>query len=209
MAEVIPVISKSYECNVYVILDEKKAVIDTGLGSMNLLREVEKLIPLEEVDYVINTHAHADHVFGNPAFKKAEVLIHEKDAEALSEGHLYSTSAMFSVSGSFRYHRTLKDGDKISLGDIELEVLHTPGHTPGSICLYLRDRKALFSGDLVFAEGSFGRVDFGGNSEDLKASLKRISELDVEVLYPGHDNIVESNASRDIRLALEITEEFL
>ncbi len=203
MAEIIPIISKSYDSNVYLILDEKRVIIDTGLGSTAMLKEVEKHIAIEEIDYVINTHAHADHVLGNPAFKGADVLIHEKDAQALVEGSLYSTSRMFNISGKFKYNKLLKEGDKISLGKIELNVLHTPGHTPGSICLYHKDMKAIFSGDLVFAGGSFGRVDFGGNSEELKTSLKRVSEMDIDILYAGHDRIVEKNAGRDIKQACQ------
>jgi len=209
MAEIIPVLSTGFDSNIYLLLDERKAVIDTGMGSRELLAEVERHVALGEVDYIVNTHAHADHVMGNPAFENARVLIHEKDARALAQGHLYSTTRMFNVEGSFEYHRELKDGERISLGETELEVLHTPGHTPGSICLYIREKRTLFSGDLIFAEGSFGRTDYGGDSGELKESLRRISQLEVETLYPGHMEVVEGRAMEDINMAREIVEEFL
>lgn len=209
MVEVLPVVSKGFDSNVYLIQDERKVVIDTGMGSRELLKEVERHTALEDVELIVNTHAHADHVMGNPAFKNAKVLIHEEDAEALAGGHLYSTARMFDIEGNLEYHRSLKDGEGIPLGEGELKVIHTPGHTPGSISLYLEEERALFTGDLVFAEGSFGRTDFGGNSKELKISLRRVAELDVESLYPGHMDIVERGANSHILMAKEIVEEFL
>lgn len=81
----------------------------------------------------------------------------------------------------------LTDGAKIDLGDSTLRVIHTPGHTPGSICLYEAQSKSLFSGDTVFPYGSVGRTDLpGGSSRDLIRSISRLVKLDVSVLYPGH-----------------------
>jgi glyoxylase-like metal-dependent hydrolase (beta-lactamase superfamily II) len=83
----------------------------------------------------------------------------------------------------------LKEGD-ISINNVNLKIFHTPGHSPGSISLYLPDRKLLFTGDLVF-KGGIGRTDLpGGDGSLLKKSLKRLSELEIEWLLPGHGDII-------------------
>ncbi len=87
----------------------------------------------------------------------------------------------------------LKDDQEIDLGDVTLKVLHTPGHTPGSICLHNTDTKELFTGDTVFEGGSFGRTDIGGDSEAMVRSLEMLTKLDVTALYPGHGGIVKQN----------------
>ena len=83
----------------------------------------------------------------------------------------------------------LQEGD-LSLGNLEVKVFHTPGHSPGSVCLYLTDQKVLFTGDVVFKEG-LGRTDLpGGDGSKLKASIRRLAELDVEWLLSGHGDVV-------------------
>jgi|Deesub1362B_J571_1020462.scaffolds.fasta_scaffold06924_3 glyoxylase-like metal-dependent hydrolase (beta-lactamase superfamily II) len=207
--EIVPIISKGYDSNVYVIKDEKVAVIDTGLSESWLERKLSEVVAPERVDYVINTHAHVDHCGGNALFKNAKTLIHELDAQALSDGRFYGTASLFAQGKSLRYDRVLREGDVIDLGEAKLEVLHTPGHTPGSACFYISSIKALFSGDTLFAGGSFGRVDLGGNMEQLKASLRRLAKLDIDVLYPGHMEVVEGEEAREsARLAWEIAEEY-
>ncbi len=208
MAEIIPIIAGGHHSNIYIIKDEVVAVIDTGLGGDGLLRRIKEVVNPEDVDLIINTHAHADHVLGNPLFK-GDVLIHENDAQALSSGELYSTSLLFGKSQKLKYTRTLKNGEKLNLGELEIEVVHTPGHTMGSICLYIGSLGALFSGDTVFAGGNFGRTDLGGDPNELKNSLRKIEKLDVEVLYPGHEKIVEEKAAQHIAMAVEFAEEFL
>jgi glyoxylase-like metal-dependent hydrolase (beta-lactamase superfamily II) len=207
--EIVPIISKGYDSNVYVIKDERVAVIDTGLSQTWLERQLSKVIAPERVDYVINTHAHIDHCGGNALFPNAKTLIHELDAKAMSDGRFYGTASLFSGGRSMGYHRVLKEGDVIDLGEAKLEVLHTPGHTPGSACFYISSIGALFSGDTLFAGGSFGRVDLGGNMEQLKHSLRRLAKLEIEVLYPGHMDIVKGEEAREsARLAWEIAEEY-
>ena len=207
--EIVPIISRGYDSNVFVVIAEKVAVIDTGLSISRLEQKLRGVIAPERVDYVINTHAHIDHCGGNPLFPNARTLIHELDAKAMSDGRFYGTASLFSGGRSMNYHRVLKEGDVIDLGGAELEVLHTPGHTPGSICLYIASEKALFSGDTLFAGGSFGRSDLGGNMEQLKRSLRRLAALEIEVLYPGHMEVVKGMEAREsARLAWEIAEEY-
>ena len=207
--EIVPLISKGYDSNVYVIRDEKVAVIDTGLSEAWLERMLRGVIAPERVDYVINTHAHIDHCGGNGLFPDAKTLVHEFDAKAMKEGSFYGTASLFAQGKSLSYDSVFKEGQLIDLGEAKLEVLHTPGHTPGSACLYIPSIKALFSGDTLFAGGSFGRVDMGGNMQQLKHSLRRLATLDIEVLYPGHLEVVEGSEAREsVRLAWEIAEEY-
>ena len=90
----------------------------------------------------------------------------------------------------------LKEGD-ISINNVDLKIIHTPGHSPGSISLYLPDQKLLFTGDLVF-KGGIGRTDLpGGNGSLLKESLKRLSGLEIEWLLPGHGDIIRG--AKDVK----------
>jgi glyoxylase-like metal-dependent hydrolase (beta-lactamase superfamily II) len=83
----------------------------------------------------------------------------------------------------------LTEGE-LNVGDLQLQVYHTPGHSPGSVCVYWPEARALFSGDLIFKEG-LGRTDLpGGNGALLKQSIRRMAELDLEIIYPGHGDII-------------------
>ena len=82
------------------------------------------------------------------------------------------------------------DNDRLSAGDMELEIIHSPGHSPGCICFYARREKVLICGDVIFA-GNTGRVDFpGGSADELKKSINELSKLEIEYLLPGHMEIV-------------------
>lgn len=165
----IPAASGQNFC--YIIGDEETrhaAVIDPS-------GEVEKVLKLVDennlkIKYIINTHAHSDHTLGNEELASrtgSKILMHEK--------------------ASKRKHAGLNDGDTLDVGDMKIKVIHTPGHSPESICL-LADNK-LFSGDTLFV-GECGRTDIpGGDSEDLYDSLfNRIMKLSDELeVYPGHD----------------------
>jgi len=177
--------------NCYIVFDEttrEAAVIDPG-GSVAAITAVignEKLT----VKYIINTHGHADHVLGNMRVKEAtgaQILIHEADAGMLTNGQR-NLSAFIGGSVSCGPADTLlKEGDVIKIAPgLELTVIHTPGHTPGGICL-LTDN-VLFSGDTLFAE-SIGRTDFpGGSYNQLITNIKeKLLVLDDAVkVLPGH-----------------------
>jgi glyoxylase-like metal-dependent hydrolase (beta-lactamase superfamily II) len=149
------------------------------------------------VVHIINTHGHFDHVGANKRLKdvtQADILIHRADAPMLSQ--LSSTAASWGLAAenSPAAGRLLEDGDTITFGTHTLTVLHTPGHTPGGICLYteyIQDgapRKAVFVGDTLFA-GSIGRTDFpGGDFDTLINSIRtKLFSLEDEVtVYPGH-----------------------
>ncbi len=187
-----------YDSNVYIFDD---VIVDTGTGdNFEYIRDsISKAgLSVDELSLIVNTHNHFDHIGGNKCFD-IEVAMHEYDAVAV-ENHDNTTTVanMFgrSIEG-FEVGKKLKEGDKIH----NFEVLHTPGHTKGGICLY--DGKTLISGDTVFSGGGFGRMDIGGNVEQMKNSLKRLSELDVDNLLPGHGPWTE-NGSENIELACSI-----
>ena len=105
---------------------------------------------------------------------------------------------------------TLKEGDVIDLGEWKLEVMHTPGHSPGGICLYEPRAKVLFSGDTVFPQGNIGRTDlFAGCDADLVSSIERLTKLEVEILYPGHMEIVSGDVGRQIQASLRFARSVL
>jgi glyoxylase-like metal-dependent hydrolase (beta-lactamase superfamily II) len=142
-----------------------------------------------KVKYIVNTHGHFDHVSDNGKMKEAtgaEILIHPLDAPML--GSLSSNAAIFgiSVENSPPCDRTIEEGDTVSFGEITLEVLHTPGHTPGGISLFTEG--IVFVGDTLFA-GSIGRTDFpGGDFDTLVASIQqKLFKMDDDVrVFSGH-----------------------
>ncbi|MFH1992448.1 MAG: MBL fold metallo-hydrolase [Pseudomonadota bacterium] len=142
-----------------------------------------------QVKYIINTHGHFDHVGGNGKMKKAtgaDILIHPLDAPML--GSLSSNAAIFgiSVENSPPCDRTIQEGETVSFGEITLEVIHTPGHTPGGISLFTNG--ILFVGDTLFA-GSIGRTDFpGGDFNTLISSIQnKLFKMKNDVrVFSGH-----------------------
>jgi glyoxylase-like metal-dependent hydrolase (beta-lactamase superfamily II) len=177
--------------NCYIIACEETmegAVIDPGGDPTTIMKVVnsEKI----KVKYIINTHGHIDHIGGNAKIKEltgAEILIHGNDAKMLTSSVANYSLLMGRSITSPAADRLLKDGDVIKIGKtVELQVIHTPGHTPGGICL--KTGNILFSGDTLFA-GSIGRTDFpGGSYKTLINSItEKLMPLDDSVIvYPGH-----------------------
>jgi hydroxyacylglutathione hydrolase len=166
-------------------------IIDPGALSEAEINNILGLVGQHDlnVQFIANTHGHIDHIAGNFIIKEstgAELLIHKDDADMILSGSA-NGSVMFGRNVvSPPADRLLKDEEQIDLGKISLKVLHTPGHTPGCICLYVVG--LLFSGDTLFA-GSVGRTDLPGGSD--KAIIRSIKEKlmtlpDETVVRPGH-----------------------
>ena len=158
----------------------------------------------DQINTIVLTHCHFDHTARVKEIAhmcKAKVAIHKNDARGLLED-TWSLSMHFGArSPGIAPDIVLTEGDFIG----DLQVLHTPGHTPGSICLLAERELLLFSGDTVFSDGCYGRYDFpGGSRIDLARSLDRLALLDVEGLYPGHGEPVEQGGSRHIIAAQEL-----
>ena len=188
------------DSNIYIL---NNSAIDAGTGfNFTRLRMILKGMQKDLGDFkqVINTHCHFDHIGGNGYFLNARFAIHEADAEVMENADREMSMAEF-FDGNLhprKPHIVLKDGDVVDFGNMKLEVIHTPGHTPGSICLYNRAKGILFSGDTVFADG-VGRTDIpGGNPAALEESLKKLSKLKINIILPGHGEPVLSNGSKVI-----------
>ena len=142
------------------------------------------------ITHIINTHAHSDHTAGNEAVKAAtdaKIFIHEQDAGQLIKLLNRTFSRVLGGKGSPKPDVLLKDNDSIQIGDSSLKVLHTPGHTPGGICLYTEGH--VFTGDTLFV-GAVGRTDLpGGSVKKLLASIQqKIYTLPGDtIVWPGHD----------------------
>jgi glyoxylase-like metal-dependent hydrolase (beta-lactamase superfamily II) len=183
-------------CNAYLLVDEAAgagAVIDPGAEGGRIVRECKAngLTPM----FIVNTHAHVDHIGANAAvkeaFPKAQLCVGRRDADRLTDpaGNLAAALAEAAGCGP-PADLLLEDGGTLQFGACTLRVLETPGHTPGSVCL-LAEREAppqLFCGDLLFRMG-VGRTDLpGGDWTDLVQSIrdKVLSLPDDAVLWPGH-----------------------
>lgn len=158
----------------------------------------------DEIDVIALTHCHYDHI----AYAKeiaylcnATICIHDLDAAGLQDDSINLSSHFGARSPGIVPDRLLQEGDMVK----HLRILHTPGHTPGSICLYDEDEASLISGDTVFCGGGFGRFDFfGGSRTQLAHSLERLASMDIEGLYPGHGTPVETGGARHIASAREL-----
>jgi glyoxylase-like metal-dependent hydrolase (beta-lactamase superfamily II) len=182
-------------CNSYYIGGKVQALIDPGLTSYlpDLLNQLSADgIKKENIRYIINTHSHPDHLQGSELFDPdtVKITLHQKELEFLKGvgGELYG---LFGITvPQMQINFPLEEGDVI-LGDQTFKIILAPGHSPGSIGLYWPAQKALFCGDVIFAQ-NVGRTDFpGGNGSLLKKSIISFSQLDLELLFPGHMGIVE------------------
>ena len=175
----------------YLLGDEASrtaAVIDPSFDPEKILAEAKTAG--YTITHLINTHGHADHVSGNTAIIEAtgaELCIHEADAAQATKFLNRALSRLIGGKGSPKAGRLLTDKDVISIGQTELSVIHTPGHTPGSICIYADGH--LFTGDTLFV-GAIGRTDLaGGSMQQLLTSIhERLYTLPGDTrVWPGHD----------------------
>ena len=194
--------------NMFFLDAEKPCLVDTGWEPdiSYCSEELGHLLRGRRLESIILTHRHIDHVGGAMSFYcefGGDILAHGLDAEALISADQESTGAtLFGGKVPPMPVERLEDGQEIDLGGGEsLRVLHTPGHTAGSICLL--SGTGLFSGDTVFADGGVGRWDLQtGDYDQLLASVEKIARLGIEDLYPGHGPCVEGGASRHVELSL-------
>ncbi len=187
---VIRLVVGPLEVNCYIVADEKTkdaVVIDPGDDAEEILKIIrEKGL---KVRYIVNTHAHFDHVGANARIKQttgAQILLHQADAQLLRMSAEQAVMFGMKAASSPPADRHVQDGDLIEAGEVSLKVLHTPGHSPGGICL--AEQGIVFTGDALF-EGSVGRSDlFGGDMKTLISAIKNklMSLPDETRVFPGH-----------------------
>jgi glyoxylase-like metal-dependent hydrolase (beta-lactamase superfamily II) len=177
-----------WQTNAYLVWDGRSPealVLDPGMGATQPLveRVTENGLRLHLIG---NSHGHVDHIYDNAPLKRASgapLAIHPDDAYRLDGRNAYG----FSVEPATA-DRELREGEQVRVGDLAFDVLHTPGHTEGSVCLYEERHALLLSGDVLFA-GSYGRTDLpGGSDEAMVASLARLARdlPDGVRVLPGH-----------------------
>jgi len=188
--EILPVGPLSANCFILGCEESKEGVVvDPGGDPERVISVIERLGL--RITYIINTHGHFDHVGGNGLLLEhtgAALLIHEDDVRFLSMAANVALKYGVSSENSPPPDRHLEEGMIISFGGHRIEVLHTPGHTPGGCCLHISSEKLVITGDTLFAEG-VGRTDFpGGSHQQLIDSIRsRLLTLPEETrVYPGH-----------------------
>jgi hydroxyacylglutathione hydrolase len=215
------------DAHVYVLGDIASGdltLVDAGLVGKGpyKLESIKRMgVPPEQIRRIIMTHTHLDHIgcLGElrKALANAELWVHELEADPLENGDertVYGMDmfremcrAQYGLKpGDFRFtvDRKLRGGETLDLGGMTWQVLHTPGHSKGGICLYSASLKTLIPGDVVYADSAIGRFDMhGADGPALKDSLFRLARLDVEALLPGHNRIVTDLPSGYLRRTAE------
>ncbi len=185
--------------NIFIFAEgDTISLVDTGSGiEPNAVSpQLEQLgLKIESVTRVAITHGHIDHIGGLTEIcehSSPEILVHQNDADDLKSLGIRSIVYM-------------KDGDNVRLGRRDLRVIHTPGHTEGSVCLH--DNEIILTGDTAFPGGYFGRTDLpSGDWRKLIDSLDKLSRLEVRVMLPGHGEPLLSEASSHLRIARKTVE---
>jgi len=181
-------------CNTYLIDGPTRILIDPGHRHLfDHVHEglMELNLTLEDIGLIICTHAHPDHMEAVQLFNKIPTLItlHPKEWSFLKTMDKHIRASIGLDIELIEPDFFLTEGD-VSVNRLNMDVIYTPGHSPGSISLYLPETKILFTGDLLF-KGGVGRTDLpGGNGSQLKESIKSLTQLEIEWLLPGHGEIV-------------------
>jgi len=192
------VVSYGISSNIYILESEgEKAIIDIGYGPphSNINEILENLgINIKEVGKILITHRHKDHTRELKRFinenEEAEIYIHRNDRDIVIESLKIDKDRVQTIYGD----------EEIDIGKIKVKVIHTPGHTSGSVCFKYEEN--IFTGDLVFTNGLYGRTDLpSGNHKELTKSLEKILRLNVNSILPGHGEIALKDAKNHIKLA--------
>jgi hydroxyacylglutathione hydrolase len=216
------------DSHVYVIGEPSSddlSIIDVGLtgkGNYKIQSILEMGIKLTSIKRIIMTHTHLDHIGCLSEVKKqipqAELWVHTLEAAPLEKGDeraVYGMKEFQSMCqmqygikpGAFalKVEKKLEGGENLDIGGMVWEVIHIPGHSMGGIAIYNRAGKILIPGDVIYADYAIGRFDlFGADANELKKSLMRLARLEVDILLPGHNQIVRELPSDYIKKTAEM-----
>jgi hydroxyacylglutathione hydrolase len=221
------------DSHVYIIGDPASkdlTLVDVGLTGKGAykLESIEKLgIDLSSIKRIIMTHTHLDHIGCFAEIKKAipeaELWVHKNEADLMENGDdraIYGMDAFksmcqmqYNIGNSafkFKTDRKLEGKEVLEIGGMIWEVIYIPGHSTGGIALYEPIQKILIPGDVVYADYAIGRFDlYGADASQLKESLNRLAQLDVDVLLPGHNQIIKGVPADYIRKTAKMWEAYL
>lgn len=207
----IDIAGNGHVTNCYIVYDnitKETIIIDPGYDANKIIKRIEKhkLKP----KYAVFTHCHGDHIGAIDELKykydDMDIAINKNDVEGYLNPNINYTQALGLNQPKEMITVKLDDNDKIYIGDIEFEIIHTPGHTVGGMCLYNKENDILFSGDTLFAN-TYGRTDLAtANHEEMKKSLKRLFDLPGgTIIYSGHGKIEKIEYSKPrVNLLLKI-----
>lgn len=190
------------EANAYIVYDEntlEAIVIDPGDEGKRLMQYIDKRFL--KIQGIVLTHYHYDHIGAAEVLKKkyqCPIYAHKKEIEGLKDPEINHSKSSPQKLISIDTDKALSHGDIINVGDIILEVIHTPGHTPGGICLEVKDSNLIFTGDTIFSD-DLGRTDLEGGSESMlkKTIMNKVAKWSADVvIYPGHG---ESSLMSEVR----------
>jgi glyoxylase-like metal-dependent hydrolase (beta-lactamase superfamily II) len=174
----------SFAPQVYLVIGREAALIDSGYGDDESVRSrldyVNNLADLR-LAYIVITHAHPDHISGAMLLRQqtgAKIVLHRAEQTDIV------------------VDRFVEDGDIISLSGIDLEVVHTPGHNPGHICLYIRKQRIMFSGDHVLSKSTTAIQPPKGDMTQYIDSLKKLLDYDIDLIFPAHGPVLREPRSR-------------
>lgn len=199
-----------FDSNTYVISGNPSILVDPG-NSAFLPQLVASLrqdgIDIKDIGVIVNTHLHGDHCYANEEVRRqygARIGVHPVQKENYNQVVIQGARYLGIPPIESKEDFILEDGS-LSDGDMEVEMICAPGHSPDSVCYYLKADKALICGDVIF-HNNVGRVDIpGGSAEELAKSIARLSEIEAEFLLPGHMGIVtgKANVAENFRFVRE------
>jgi hydroxyacylglutathione hydrolase len=199
----------------YVIKgDRGNMLIDSGLDSnFQVLQDrlLQLGLKIRDIDIVVNTHEHFDHIGANRYFQEhALIAAHRFAATKMAMNDRYVTLYKSGDTNelSLYVHLWLESKSRLDLGNYTLDIIHTPGHTSGSICLYEPGKKFMFTGDMVFAGGILSYIAESGSVGDYINSILSLNTRQILEIYPGHGEI-SRNPEEDMKSAVDNARVFL